>query len=344
MTLLRGATPCPACKAMTGQRLTQKDGKSGQPLAVLQCAGCGLGRIDPMPTAEDLDHWYSSHYREEYKAATVPRLSHVLRAARIAAERWMWAREQPGFLLPQHSLDVGASSGEFVYLLERLGVRGMGIEPHAGYARFARESLGLDVLNGSLSQVVGGLAPESFDLVSLFHVLEHLHDPVEALRALGRRLTPQGLLYIEVPDASRMGSPRNTFFRAHTLYFTAHTLRAVTQAAGFTVVANNFGDDDNLRVLLRRAPMDAPSRSWLPSDALHRAALARTWPRYLAYRLQQGGNLSRIRRRWEEKRRAREYASASELLDATYSNIIVDPVRTGAPGVVLHAVGRPEVV
>ena len=319
MTLHRGTTPCPACKASRGKRLTHKDGKSGQPLDVLQCAGCGLGRIDPMPTADDLAHWYSSHYREEYKAATVPRLTHVLRAARIAAERWTWARAQAGFVLPQRSLDVGASSGEFVYLLQRLGVHGMGIEPHAGYARFARESLGLDVLNGSLSQSVGTLAPESFDLVSLFHVLEHLHDPVEALQALGRLLTPRGLLYIEVPDASRMGSPRNTFFRAHTLYFTAHTLRSVAQAAGFTVVANNFDDEDNLRVLLRRAPADEPTVGWMPSDALYRAALARTWPRYLAYRLAQGGNLVRLRRRWEEKRTARQFGNARELLDATYA-------------------------
>lgn len=323
MTLQPAQTPCPACNGTTGSLLTQRDGKSGQPLTVLQCAGCGLGRVDPLPTAEDLARWYASHYREEYKAATAPRLPHVLRAARIAAERWGWASAQADFVHPRRSLDVGASSGEFVYLLTRIGVDATGIEPHAGYARFAHQTLGLDVRQGPLADWVDRLEHESFELVSMFHVLEHLADPLGALGAMGRILTPGGLLYIEVPDASRMGSPRNTFFRAHTLYFTANTLRALAEAAGFAVVANNFDEHDNLRVLLRRAPANAPRAGWLPSDALRRAALARTWPRYLAYRLAQGGNLARLRRRWEEKRTARQFGNARELLDATYAELTV---------------------
>lgn len=119
-----------------------------------------------------------------------------------------------------------------------------------------------------------------------------------------------------------MGSPRNTFFRAHTLYFTSHTLQALAESAGFTVVANNFQEHDNLRVLLRREAADTPRAGWLPGDALHRAALARTWPRYLAHRLAQGDNLARLRRRWEEKRTARQFANARELLDATYADLL----------------------
>jgi len=316
---MSASTNCPACRQRGGTVLSTQDGKTGEPLLVVQCAHCGLGHVEPMPTAQALEDWYAKHYRQDYKGAVSPRLSHVLRAARIVLERWDWASAQPGFQLPRRSLDIGASSGEWVYLMKRLGVAARGVEPHQGYSAFARESLGLDMVAGTLQQRLPEMPAGGFDLVSLFHVLEHLTDPVQTLRDIARLLSPQGLLFIEVPDAAGMSSPKNTFFRAHTLYFSAHSLGAVARAAGFEVAAENFEEGGNLRVLLRRNPRADEPTQWLPSDALVRAQRARRWHRYLWQRLKEGHAWRRHASRLEEKRTAGSHADARSLLDATYA-------------------------
>lgn len=315
------STNCPACRQRGGTVLSTEDGKTGEPLLVVQCAHCGLGHVEPMPTPQALEDWYAKHYRQDYKGAVSPRLSHVLRAARIVLERWDWASAQAGFRLPQRSLDIGASSGEWVYLMHRLGVAARGVEPHQGYCAFARESLGLDVVAGTLQQHLPQMPAGGFDLVSMFHVLEHLPDPLQTLKDIARLLAPQGHLFIEVPDAAGMSSPKNTFFRAHTLYFSAHSLAALARAAGFEVAAQNFEEGGNLRVLLRVAEAAAPA-TWAPSDALARGQQARRWSNYLLHRLKEGHAWRRHLRRLEEKRTAAQHADARSLLDATYARHI----------------------
>ncbi len=313
--LIRSA--CPACGSDRGHVLSERDCKTGEPLTVVECGGCGLGHAQPMPTPQALEDWYTHQYRQDYKAAEAPHLRHVLRAARIALARWDWLSGQPGFASPRQALDIGASSGEFVYLLSRLGVAARGIEPHTGYSHFARQALGLEVAAGTLQQHLPGLPAGGFDLVSLFHVLEHLTDPVGALQEIARLLSPGGRLFIEVPDAAGMSSPRNTFFRAHTLYFSPHSLTAVARAAGFEVAADNFRDRSNLRVVLRPAqPVAAP---WQPSNALRLAQQDRRWHRYLWQRLREGHAWHRHASRAEEKRTASAFADPRELLDAAFA-------------------------
>lgn len=327
-TTARSPEHCPACGHAGGVILAERDGKTGEPLTVVECQGCGLGHLAPMPTPQALEDWYTHQYRQAYKAAAAPRLGHVLRAGRIALERWQWLASQPSFAQPARSLDIGASSGEFVYLLRALGVAARGIEPHAGYSQFAREALGLEVAAGTLQQHLPALPAGGFELVSLFHVLEHLPDPVAALRDIARVLAPGGQLFIEVPNVAGMSSPRNTFFRAHTLYFSAHSLQAVAQAAGFEVVAHNFEPGSaggNLRVTLRVAPAGRPAPAWRPSDALQKGQQARRWHRYLWQRLREGHAWRRHIARVEEKRTAAGFSDARGLLDALYA--LQAPVR-----------------
>lgn len=309
---------CPACHRRGGTILSRRDGKTGEPLLVVQCDHCGIGHVEPMPTPEALEQWYSTSYRQDYKGTVSPKLSHVLRAARVALERWDWSSAQPCFRMPARSLDIGASSGEWVYLMHSLGVTARGVEPHQGYSDFARESLGLDVVAGSLQQRLPDMPTGSLDLVSMFHVLEHVCDPVQTLQAIARLLSPKGLLFIEVPDVAGLISPKNTFFRAHTLYFSAHSLRSVAQAAGFEVAAHNFDKGGNLRVLLRVADAPEPA-NWQPSDALVRGKQARRWSNYLLQRLKEGHAWRQHMRRLEEKRTAAGSPDARSLLDATYA-------------------------
>jgi len=321
---MKAQTPCPVCGSYLGTLLSSTDGKSGQPLRVLMCDGCGLGLQDPLPSEAELAQWYERHYRQDYKQASQPSLRHVLRAARLALQRWQWASRHQPHLQPQRTLDVGASSGEFVYLMRHLGFQARGIEPHAGYSLHARQHLGLDVATGSLQSQLALQEPGSVDLLSMFHVFEHLTQPIETLQALRNLLSPKGLLLLEMPDASAFSSPKNVFFRAHTLYFTPHTLDAVMRAAGLEIVARSYGESANLMVLARRAQglADTVAPSYQPSNALLEGLHKRKWHRYLLRRVLEGHALKRLAIAREEKHSAAGYPDARTLLDSLYSQAL----------------------
>ena len=156
----------------------------------------------------------------------------------------------------------------------------------------------------------------------MFHVLEHTADPVQTLARLRSLLAPGGKVFIEVPDAAWPGAPNNMFFRAHTLYFTAHTLPQVAQAAGFRVVADNFAEQENLRVVLQADDSVQPEVQ--PNDALLRAQAQRRWLPYLWRSLMAGRPLRRVRQRLEEKRTASRLADGRAVLDCVYADADTD--------------------
>ncbi len=320
-------TPCPACGSHHAQVLSRRDGKTGQPLLTVACSDCGLGRIDPLPTPQALAQWYAQAYREDYKAASQPRLRHVLRAGRVALQRWCWLAQHAQLASDAHTLDVGASSGEFVYLLRRLGLQARGIEPHHGYAQHASQHLGLDVACGTLQDQAHRFHAGSLQLVTLFHVFEHLVQPMQELQRLRRLLAADGLLYLEVPNTLRAAAPHTLFFRAHALHFTPRSLQAVVQAAGFEVVACTDASHGNVSLLARPAPapVDNDVRAadaWYPTDELTRAQRRRTWGRYIGQQLLTGMPLRKLLRQWEERRWVRGYGSAQPLLDAVYAPLL----------------------
>lgn len=324
-TPLIADTACPCCGDKSAQVVANRDGKTGEALITVSCSHCGLGRIDPLPTDQALAEWYATQYRQAYKSAVQPALRHVLRAGRNAQWRWQWlcqnaAALQPGTDTPsKRSLDIGSSSGEFVYLLQTLGFQAKGIEPHAGYATYARNMLGIQVNNGTLQHCLSSEAPGTLDLISMFHVLEHLSEPVPALRSIGQKLKPDGLLYIEVPNATRLCSPHYMFFKAHTLYFTGKTLRLLLETAGFKLVAHSPDDSDNLSVVAQFVNADSPPITADSSHPLVSAHQARRWGPYLVQQLQQGQPLRKWRTRQEEKRSAAGYDNGLALLNDLYA-------------------------
>jgi 2-polyprenyl-3-methyl-5-hydroxy-6-metoxy-1,4-benzoquinol methylase len=101
--------------------------RRGNPLRTVVCMETGLVRNDPVPGDEELAKFYAEDYRKDYKGAEKPRKRQIIRNFRRAAEHIRQFRDvlEPG----QHVLDVGAGSGEFAYLMTRLGKDVIGIDP-----------------------------------------------------------------------------------------------------------------------------------------------------------------------------------------------------------------------
>ncbi len=318
-------TPCPSCAGRLALPVCDVDGKTGEPLNTLMCADCGLGRIDPLPDRLALEAWYRDAYRQEYKSSIQPKMRHVLRAGRNARERWSWLTSNTR--LPQgfrRTLDVGASSGEFVYLMQQQGFDASGIEPHAGYAAYGREQLGLNILHGAMLDHADQLPAASLHLITMFHVLEHMVSPVETLASFRRLLAPDGLLFIEVPGSTRLCGRSTLFFKAHALHFTGPTLRAVVERAGFEVLALEAPWEGNVHLLARPSQQQADARAAhapAPDDSMWRAAQKRTPLRYAWRQIVTAAPLRKLGRNLEERQSAKRFATARECLAEIYSDL-----------------------
>jgi SAM-dependent methyltransferase len=222
--------PCNLCGSNEKVTLSEHDRRLKR-LPTVVCSTCGLQRTDPMPTPDELSHYYASSYRLDYQLTSgKPPKLHLKRSRKAAQERLDLLRSvlTPGAAV----LDFGAGSGEFLAVCKEAGCEATGIEPGESYANYASTTYGVKVLNKPWQEA--DLPESSFDVISTHHVVEHLREPVDALRRLASWLKDDGVLYIAVPDMSPWPG-KKTFERfhfAHIYGFTPRTLMAAARAAG----------------------------------------------------------------------------------------------------------------
>lgn len=228
---VHSATPCKLCGSHE-LRVIGTHGRHFQTLTTTMCTGCGLIHSYPIPAKEELDAYYARQYRSEYKGVSTPNRKHILRYARGSMRRLnqLLRFAEQG----QNLLDVGSASGEFLYIASLAGFEAHGLEPHEGYAAYSRTTFGVPVINAPLE--TADITDETYDVITLNHVLEHLHYPLTLLSHLNRWLKPGGLLAVEVPNIeTTRHSPINRFHHAHVYNFNHDTLKAMMEKAGFTV-------------------------------------------------------------------------------------------------------------
>jgi SAM-dependent methyltransferase len=230
--------PCCLCNSTTTEILSLKS-RDNLPLKTIICRNCGMVWSDPFPI--DTLNYYSKDYRLEYKGTFEPKLKHIYRAARVATDRVN--KIQKYLLKPKQSiLDIGSGGGEFLYLLQLLGHSVHGIEPNEGYGNYAKCEYGLNVDVGFVQDRT--FQYEQFDIITVWHVLEHLTNPLETLKSAHHWLKDDGILVVEVPNVmSVCQSPKSRFHTAHLYNFNENTLESIGQKAGFKVLEKSISSD-----------------------------------------------------------------------------------------------------
>lgn len=230
------------------------------PFRVLECVSCGLIFVRPLPESGVLAaHYDESYYKDWIAAAGKKRLA-------------MWKNRLDGLeksLSPGRLLDVGCAEGAFLSLAAERGWKISGTEVSSFAASYAAKVSGAEIFCGELYQA--GYAANSFDAVTLWHVLEHMSDPKRCLEEVFRILAPGGLLVLAVPNvndlvmrvaytALRFRRPKlfSTGDReVHLYHFSPKTIKSIMEAAGFdrVVVGPDNGIADTAKKLINAAAL-----------------------------------------------------------------------------------------
>lgn len=205
----------------------------------VRCTTCGLVYQWPQLPWDELKRYYEGDY-VSYAGVVQDeptRLRRMIKRVGTLKQRWYIER----FCKQGNLLDVGCGTGVFLAEMQLSGRWQLtGLEPTHDAALYVRQRLGIPVIETPFEQA--DLPPASQDLITMWHVLEHMMSPVAALEKAWELLKPGGYLIFSIPNYESLS--RRVFGRywigwdlpRHLFLFPRTTLIHMIQAHGFRVV------------------------------------------------------------------------------------------------------------
>jgi 2-polyprenyl-3-methyl-5-hydroxy-6-metoxy-1,4-benzoquinol methylase len=216
------------------QDLVEKFRASGDELLIdqlVKCRGCGFQYVSPRLRSDLVFDSYAAGEDPTY----VSQLSARERTFDAALGEIEAALGRKGRLL-----DIGTAAGAFVAAADKRGWSAEGCEPNRWLARWGASHYGITIRQGSVFDQ--GYEPGSFDVVTLWDVIEHTPDPRHMLEHCRTLLKPGGLLVVNYPDigswiARVMGRRWLFLSSVHLYYFDRRTMRRMLETTGFAMTA-----------------------------------------------------------------------------------------------------------
>ena len=200
---------------------------------VVRCRNCSMVYLNPQPAWTEMEKYYPADYAP-YAQGTESPLQRLIQSGGLRRkQRLVQNHKTSGSLL-----DIGCGSGDFLrFMAQSGGWAVFGIEQNAQAAHSAAQISGAQVFCGRLADA--DYAPQSFDIITMWHVMEHLDDPRSALNTVRRWLKPDGRLVLAVPvldsvDAKLFGPYWSGFdVPRHLFTYSVATLSRMLTIAGF---------------------------------------------------------------------------------------------------------------
>jgi len=236
---------CVLCSEETEARIYFRTNSRGDPFSYLKCQGCGLVFLSPRPDGKEIPRFYSPDYYGE----SPRKFRSGLEAARLFFAWNRMRRVQKFFPSSGKALDIGCGQGAFLQLLKRKGWECHGTELTEESASRAFR-LGISVSVGEIDE--NRFPAHSFDLITLWHVLEHLSEPLNTLERVKRLLKKGGILAISTPNIDSLQAEvgRDQWFHLdpprHLYLFSPQTLGRIMDSLGFRLLKiNHFSMEQN---------------------------------------------------------------------------------------------------
>jgi SAM-dependent methyltransferase len=239
MAMSNGSMQCTACGSrgltphlrvageMGDQGLIPTTDSFGTALSdIVVCAVCGHMQLERFPSEEELAEAYEEAESEDYVGEEVGQRE----TARVALDRI--ERYVPKGRL----VDLGCWVGFLMAEARERGWQPVGVEPSTFASAYAREQLGLEVVQGGLFEAE--LPGHSFQAAVLGDVVEHLVEPRRALARIADLLAPGGVVYMALPDAGSrvartMGARWWSVIPTHVQYFTRNSMETLLRRNGW---------------------------------------------------------------------------------------------------------------
>jgi SAM-dependent methyltransferase len=198
---------------------------------LVACAHCGLQYVSPRLRADAVLEGYAEGSDEQFVSQARGRELTFERCLDLIEREWKGPRGR--------LLDIGAGGGAFPFVASRRGWRAEGCEPNKWLCDWAQKNYALAIRPGTVFDQ--NYPARSYDVVTLWDVLEHTSDPKREVRETHRLLKDNGLLVVNYPDigsgvARLMGRSWVFLLDVHLYYFTRATIRKLLESSGFEVI------------------------------------------------------------------------------------------------------------
>ncbi|RJQ28876.1 class I SAM-dependent methyltransferase [Candidatus Parcubacteria bacterium] len=202
---------------------------------VIKCKNCGHVQLFPIPTINDDKHFYDNNLQQKNISISI-NLKEIEKKSKADTNR---RTELIKKLTPKNGsvLEIGSGYGFFLEKMRRGGYKAVGIEVSKERRRFARKITTAEVLDINLNST--SLDIGQFNTIVMFHVLEHIANPIQFLKNIRRLLKNNGKLVIEVPNIRDLQLKHNDYYRgwywqrAHIHYFSPIILTKILKESGF---------------------------------------------------------------------------------------------------------------
>jgi 2-polyprenyl-3-methyl-5-hydroxy-6-metoxy-1,4-benzoquinol methylase len=234
-------TSCPLCKSVDiSEFLVAIDHLlTKESFPVHRCHACGFVFTQNAPAAGEIGKYYQSHdyvSHSDTRKGLMNKLYHVGRSFMLKKKYCMVKKFSRGKKL----LDIGTGTGYFPGFMRKKGYQATGVEIDPKAREFARGEFGVDVF--SPDDFLYGKIPGKFDVITLWHVLEHLDSFDLYLERILEQLEPGGTVVIALPNCSAFDARyyRQTWagydVPRHLWHFTPSTFKMLAENHGLKII------------------------------------------------------------------------------------------------------------
>ncbi|MFZ4522331.1 MAG: class I SAM-dependent methyltransferase [Bacteroidales bacterium] len=228
---------CPVCNSADFKLFMEIEDYflTKEEFSVQECVGCGFKFVNPRPDSAEIGRYYQSEEYISHDAGKPTLFSRIYKLARVFSIKNKYNLVSR-YVKKGRILDIGCGTGEFLNYCQAKGFNTSGVEPSEKAGQYAREVNGIKIVT-NLTMINSGSG--LFDCITMWHVLEHVHELNNTLELVKELLHSNGVFIVAVPNCTSWDAEEYGKFWAaydvprHLYHFSEVTMKRLVTKHGF---------------------------------------------------------------------------------------------------------------